>query len=306
MNWRVHLSNRSIHGMQLLAGQPVLVAVWTDRNRVRFFDAANGAPLVDVLEVVTPPIFEPEGEAWRVFLAGLKAPNCAFLPLVETDNATVLTSTDGRLRVLWARHDHHLLVEVDGCWRSCQRVGDAPLVAVGLDREMGTVAALSADGLLHFYQQQVFVGSFPVAIDPDTVRPVVLVLEAGGAAVVVDRTSLQVVTMAGQVEIRQAVPWRIGPAACAPDGRWIVVADREQALLRVYDAGLQLVRQDAAHRLLRRAAQTQLLAAMPAPDAILHTLDVGQDGSLVLALGGTVCRTHIGELVAVPQPRTLL
>jgi hypothetical protein len=121
----------------------------------------------------------------------------------------------------------------------------------------------------------------------------------------VETTRIQVRDMTGALLQSRQLSAAAGAAACAPGGAWLVTADRDQAFLRVYDQNLRLVYQGSAWDLWADAVQIQLLAAPPFATALASSVDVTNDGTLVFALGGSLCLSHIDQLTPVPQPRTL-
>ncbi|MBN2304739.1 MAG: hypothetical protein JXQ72_09695 [Anaerolineae bacterium] len=301
MGWWLHLAQYPLPAVYMLGGSPAQVAAWMSGQEVQFYGARDGA-LYSRLDVVPPTDVDRTSLAWRAFLETLRAPNGAYLPVVPTGDLTIYTSYDGRLRLYWAR-DHRLTLDVDGVQTTLARAGDALLVAVGLDRELGTVVCLDSDNRLHFYQQQVHVGAHAMPDGWDSLSAAIQVPDAGGVAYVSDSASIVAVDMAGQVLHKQALTSGGGPVGCSPDGSYLVIS--EQGLIRVYNAQLQPLRQAAAHDLLARAEQLQLLAEAPIPDAVPQAVAIGDDGILVFALDGIVCQSYLRELAALPQPRTL-
>lgn len=300
MNWRLRLSEHPVKSLQIIPGDPALVAVWTVADRVQCFDLSTGASY-DPLPIVPPRDLFLDGEAWRSFLETLRAPNGAYLPVVDLGYMVIYTSYDGRLRVYWGRGDR-LVLDVDGRHTLLPQPGGVPLAAVALDRELGTVAALSTDAVLHFYQQCVFVGAYPVVFGGGS-PPVVLLPDAADVAFLVDETGLQAIDMMGRVVHNQHLPLHGGMVGCSPDGDRLVVA--EQGTLRVYNSELRLIRQGNAYDLVTRATPLQLFDELPSSDSGVQGTAIADDGTLIITLDGIVCRTQISEFSPLPQPRTL-
>ncbi|NLX08900.1 MAG: hypothetical protein GXY36_04535 [Chloroflexi bacterium] len=301
--WLLDLADRAIHAIQLLDGDPPQVAVWTDRHVVSFYDQVAGT-FCGSLSTAWAAEAEPEQAARRAFLETLRAPNGAYLPVVDTGRAVIHTSRDGRLHLL-QYDERRLVLEMDGYRGVLARDGAAPLVATALDRELGTVAALSADGQLHIYQQHVYVGAFPVEVRLDG-SPVHLFLPDGsGTVCLADSASLRVLDLGGTVQQTAALATPAGVVCWMPDGAWVVTGEPEQGMIRLYDAQLTLARQGSAERLLDRANLVQLFVMMPDPGAQLTAIALANDGTLAFALGGLLCVTQAAELVPQPQPRPL-
>lgn len=303
VDWRLDLSDRPLYAVQIMDGEPPQVAAWTARDEVHFFGARHGA-FYAMRRVVCPPDVTPDtGSSWVTFLETLHAPNGAYLPVVDTGTTVIHSTHDGRLRVYQQPFDH-LLLDADGR-QSALACDGMPLVAVGVDRDLGTVGAVSADSTLHIFLQRVYVGAFALELDGQADVSAVLLPDAAGELLVVSTACIQVVDMSGQVVARLAAPASIGCAACSPDGDLVVTADREEAIIRVYDGDLHLLRQGSAADLLARAAPLQLLDVLPDPEATPEALAVANDGTLVIAVEGILCRTDVDALAPLPQPRTL-
>jgi hypothetical protein len=299
--WWLDLADDPPYAVQLIEGDPDLIAVWGTPQEVRFYAQTNGAEY-GRLAVNSPATLN--GTAWREFLDTLRAPNGACLPVVEAANLVIHTSHDGRFRV-YQEGGKSLVLDLDGHRVVLDRSGEATFVTVGLDRELGTLAAVDADKLLHIYQQHVYVGAFPLTIQGDPHDWIVLLPDWSDTVIVATSGSIQRFELAGQLAGLLELPAEICSAAISPDGRWIVTADRHQPVLRVYDSGFHLICQENAWTLWSDTPQVQLLAAAPFMDARPGSLAAGRDGTLVFSLGGGLCVTHIDRLTPVPQPRTL-
>lgn len=303
--WWLKLADHPIRAVQLLDGDTVQVAAWLSEERVHFYAAHTGA-LYESRVVKLPLSVDFGEEQWQTFLELLRAPNRAFLPTFDADRTRIYTSYDGRLR-LYALQDIGLMLDMDRHQIVLGLNGTAELIALGMDREFGSLAVLTDDGRLHIFQQQVYVGAVGIENEWADELPFGLFLpDSAGAIVLVGETQIQVMDMAGQMLYRYRPPAAIGRAACSPDGERIVTGDRDQAILRVYDAALIPLRQHNALDLLARATPVQLLSTFPSEDARLDALAVSDDDTLIFALHGTLCQVYLGELNELPQPRILL
>jgi hypothetical protein len=303
VDWYLHLSSHPLNAVRLLDGDPAQVAVWTSWQHIHFYTQHNGI-FWGSLHVFPPAEADFQSEGWRSFVETLRAPNGAYLPVVDTGQTVVYTANDGRLR-LYRGLDHRLALDMDGQVVILDRDGAAPIVALGFDRELGTVGALDADRILHIYQQHVYVGAYFLTEDLNTDTAVVLLPEASGIILVADTHSIGVLDMAGQAQHTATLPFMLGTVACSPDGSQIVVSDAASDMLHVYDAHLNLARQGDAFSLVRQTTQLQLLATLPSPGTPSQALDITDEGTLALALDGILCLTHVAELPFLPQPRTL-
>jgi hypothetical protein len=303
--WWLKLADQPIRAVQLLAGDPVQVAAWLSSERVHFYAAHTGAFYESRRVTVPVPVDVREGR-WQRFVDFMRAPNGARLPVYDVDHTQIHTSYDGRLR-LYALQDAGLMLDVDRRLIALALAGEANVISLGLDREFGSIAALTDDGRLHIYQQQVYVGAFGIENEwADELPFGVFLPDSAGVVVLVGETQIQIWDMAGRALHRLAAPAPIGAAACSPDGERIVTGDRDQAVIRVYNGQLVPLRQGSAPDVLDRAVPVQLLAALPPNSARLDALAVMDDDLLVFALDGTLCQTSLREFDRLPQPRTLL
>jgi len=304
MNWRLHLSDSPIHTLHLLSSDSsVMLAIWLKASELAFYAAENGA-LLDVRNVSYPVNLSPTSDGWPVFVDSLRAPNGIYLPVINTGLWKIYTSHDGRLRV-YQGHDHLLILDADGWQSFLERDGEAEVVAVGLDRELGTIGALSADGLLHIYQQHIYLGAYPVSLTSGTTPPLLLLPDALGCVILIDAESIQVVDTAGQVLRHVMLSAPLSAAACSPDGSRMVILDRGTAILRIFDSQLNLIRQQSALDLMENATQLQLLAGLPGPDISSSSVDITNDGLVAFALDGAVCLIHTTEIATAPRTRAL-
>lgn len=302
-DWRLDVCDHAVHGVHLVGGDPPLIAVWLTARSVQFYDVHHGA-LYGTLNVMPAPDGDPGSGPWRSFVNTLRAPNGSFLPVVEAGHAAVHTSRDGRVH-LFHRRDGGLTLGIDGDLFVLEHGGD-PIVAAALDRELATVGGWGADNRLHVFQQHVYLGAYDIDAPSDGAVPLVLLPDAAGIVIIVLAGTLLACDTAGQVQARQHLPFATGAASCSPDGGLIALVDRGQGMIRVYDAGLQLTHQHPALDVVEKAAPLQLLVGLPALDAVPEALRIDDDGTLVFAVDGIVCRTHVNALTPLPQPRSLL
>jgi len=306
MSWRVHLSNQTIRNLDILGGKPPLLAAWTHRERVAFFDLETGAPIEE--RVLKPArAGERQTDRWREFVAGLIAPNLVYLPVVNTPQATIYATNDGQMR-LYHVGDCDLFLEIEGKEITLDSNGASDFHLVGLDRILGLVAALDAKGKLHIFQQHIPVGVFDLGLSLQPELPSGLVISQGGAAIYVSDSQQIVLTdAAGRARKRLDVHYFVGKIACSPNGKLLVASDLETGVLRVYNGGdLTPTHQRHAYDLLSHATQLQLLADLPPLNVAVTALAAGNDGLLAFAMAGVVCVTSLEQMDALPRPQRLL
>ncbi|NJL93706.1 MAG: hypothetical protein HC915_08215 [Anaerolineae bacterium] len=301
MNWRLHISNQPLRRVNLLPGNQPQVAVTETRTRVRFYDAASGAHYSD-LELDVDLLDRDEPAERRAGLQQLRAPNQAYLPLLEFGSSYLYTSNDGQLHLI---HDQHagISLEVDDDIIPLDVGSDSEVLLVALERELGTIAALTGDQRLHIFQQQTRQSTFSLG---DTAVLNCFLVNGGSQLVLVEPDRLRLLDTTGKTLLTQSIHYAIGLAAISSNGNWLVVSDAEYQLLRLYNYELVPVRQQHAIDLLMEARQLQLFANYPADFAPISALDITNSGLIAFALGGTLCVTHTERLTALPQPRRLL
>jgi len=303
MAWRVHLTNQAIQNLQILPGKQTLLAAWTQRDRATYFDLETG---IEIGEHQHKAVSR-QSDKWAEFIASLIAPNGAYLPFVRTAQATLYTTNDGKLRLYWMTGDE-LLLELDGKEIKLELKAKANLVALGLDRLMGAIAALDAKGKLHIFQQSISVGSFDLKLNVDEDAQFSLAIANGGSAIFVsDGREIVLTDTSGKVKKRQSVHYFIGRMVCSPDGKRIVTSDPETGVIRVYTGDeLQPTHQRHALDLLQDAAQLQLIADLPPFNAAPGSLAIDDKGSIAFNISGVVCAATLKQLAALPRPQPLL
>lgn len=305
VEWQLHFSTQPVAALELVPGDSLQVAVWDRKRNVYFYDQRTGMPLGQRELVWQDAPVAPGSAEWDDFVAGLRAPNGGFLPTVHLSGMTIHTSRDGHLRLVHFS-DGRLELEVDGRNIALDREQDGRFLAVGLDRALGLIGAITEQGRLCLFQQHVRVGSFwpgfTLGVDS---RLSVLVPDALGRLVISNGERMMVVDAGGQVQRELSLHFTAGPMAVSPNGQFIALADADDNVIRIYDADLNPTHQRHAIDLIAQARQVQLLASSPGRRASVAALDVSDDGAVVFALGGVVCATRLAALNVLPQPRPL-
>lgn len=303
MFWRVHLTNQAVQQIQILPGKPTLLAAWTQRDRATYFDLETGA----VIGEHQHKAVSRQSDRWAEFLASLVAPNGAHLPVVRTAQGTFYTTADGKMRLHWLTGDD-LVVELDGKEVKLELKAKAPLAAVVLDRLMGVIAALDGKGKLHLFQQHIAVGTFDLKLSTEEEAQFALAIADGGGAIFAsDGREIVLVDNGGKVKKRQTVHYPIRRLACSPNGKLLVTNDAETGVIRVYSGeDLTPTHQRHASDLLESAAQLQLIADLPPPNAAPGTLAITDSGHLAFHISGVICAATLKQLDALPRPQPLL
>lgn len=307
MNWRIHLTNTAIRELHTLSGKPYLLAVWTQINRVEFYDMETGAYYGDRL---IPPVPDDDyySEDWQTFLAGLKdVKERTYLPIVTTTRATIFTTDDGQLR-LFREPYNTLQLFADGQVHELDTTDADALISVDLDRALGTVVALDSKGDLSIYQQSIFVGKFDIGLKIDElVGGTVIISNGGGTIFATDGRQIIMTNTSGDVLHQRPVHYNIRQMACSSGGGMVVTSDNEAGLIRVY-SGSDLIptHQRFAVDLIAEAQQVQLMADLPPMSVSISALTAGSRGAIGFAMSGVVCMTNVSQLTKLPRPQSLL
>ncbi len=307
MNWRIHLTNQAIRELHILAGKPRMLAVWTQDNRVEFYDLETGALYGDRVIVDEPDNTEYLSETWQTFLTGLMdVKQKSYLPIVSTSQATIYTTDDGKLHLF--REDYNTLqMLTDGHLYTLDTSTVESFAAIDLDLALGIVAALDSTGKLYIYQQNIFVGAFDIGLEMDMFRRSTVVISNGGGTIfVTDGNQIVMTDISGEVLNRTSVHYNIRQMACSPGGGMIVTSDNEAGLIRIYSGSdLTHTHQRFAVDLIAGAQQVQLLADLPPITVAISALVAGSRGAIGFAMSGVICMTDVSYLTKLPRPQSL-
>jgi hypothetical protein len=300
MYWQLHLASQPLRSLHLLSGRPSLLAVRASREQVNFYDLNTGAQYDD-LHVDLDVLDNDMPEERRTSLEALRAPNGEYLPYLELNASDLHISEDGQLRLI---HDYNAGLTLENGLQSVPL--DIPnnqaIKHVSLDRDLGTIAALTEQNVLHIYQQQTRMNTISLANTPMT-----LFISTGGEFVLlVEPGNLRRLDTAGKVLRTAEIHYTVGPVAMSPDGNWLMVGDADHQLLRLYNRDLILIRQQHGVDLLSRARPVQLFVDVPTPSAPLAALDITNEGVFSFAVAGILCTAHIDLMTELPQTRLLL
>jgi hypothetical protein len=306
MAWRIHLTNQAIPALEILPGKMPLLAVWTQRDRVAYFDLETGTPAGEQTHSLSS-MESRQNPRWVEFVAALTAPNGAYLPGVSTPLGRVYLTGDGRMRVCHVR-GADLFLEIDGKELQLDAGEAEAFLAVGLDRFLGLIAALDESGKLHIYQQHIPVGVFDFGLTADEdYQPNIAVAFGGGALFVTDGRRIVLTDSSGKTRKQLPVHYFIRRIACSPNGRYLATSDGETGVVRVYSGtDLTITHQRHAIDLVLAATQVQLLADIPPMGTALGPLAVDNQGHVAFAMSGVACLTDLTQMDALPRPQTLL
>ena len=305
MSWRLHLTNQAIQHLDILNGTPSVLAAWSRKDRVAFYDLDSGAALGE-RTFTDPTVDSRQDDSWQEFVGNLVAPNKAYLPIVQTDDVHIYTTDDGRMR-LYYDNASGLFLENDGKEVTLEVKADS-FQTIALDRFLGLSALLDDSGQLHMYQQHIRVGAFNLDLKTDgDLRYALAISRGGGAIFATDGTSLVITNTSGQVRKRMETHYFIGEMTCSPDGKYVITSDIDTGVLRIYrGTDLTPLYQRFAIDLLASATQVQLIADLPPWQVALSALTINNEGVIAFAMAGVVCVSGIKSMDNLPRPRRLL
>ncbi len=307
MSWRLHLTNQGIQRLHILNDSPSLLAVWLQRDRVAFYDLETGTPY-DEMQLSAPDDPDRQSDVWQNYLAGLIAPNKAYLPFVEFDQFSVHLTDDGRMRLYYTRNDK-LFLEADGQEVALSLTAVESIHTLAFDRFLGFSALLDEKNRLHIFQQHIPVGIFDLEglIWNPELRPMLAISRAGSSIYVSDGQRLLLSDSAGTIRKVLDTYYFVRQIACSPNGNYIVLSDVDTGVIRVYDGStLTLTHQRFAIDLVAHARQVQLLADLPPYAVAPRALAINDKGILAFAMSGVICVSDLSNMEEVPRPQTLL
>ena len=299
MNWRIHVSNHTIGHLEILRGDPPLLAAWTQPGRVECFHLLTGTSY-GFCEYSAPPsehdfnedewrtYFEPPDDApWRARLAKLMLQR---LTIFRTEDGRIRLAyhTEGRLLWIGAEAGHSLTFAEE-------------LVAVDLDPASGRAATLNRGGRLDIYECGELLSSFDVGlrINPfETAR--LAVCGDGDKVYLTDSQQIVFLDLPDSLTRKVDIHYGLGTIAPSPDGNRLFCSDNGTGLIRAYRGyDLMQTHQRFAQDLIAEAHQLQLMADLPPTSVAISAMAAGEDGLIAFAMSGVICVTHVERLTSI-------
>ncbi len=301
MAWRVHLANSAIHMIEVFVGARPMLAAWASPRHVNLFDLNDGAPLHEATLPPLPALQAPQ-ELWERYQEEtLRLPNGEHITRVQIANRTLLLTRDGAQRLHWDGAASLVLMD-DKEAVALETASVSRWLAVDFDRDLGFTAALADDGRLHFYELNVFKGSYDLGLQPEDDRRCHVQIRRGQHIHATDGRTLVAVGANGTVKKRLALHYRVALMASSPDGQQLALVDYEDGIIRLYrGADLLLTHQKFAIDLVAEAAPRQLLEDLPPLMTAVSSLALANQGVVAFAMGGVLCCTHQDAMTALPR-----
>lgn len=306
MAWRLHLTNRAIHALDIIDGEPSLLAAWSRRDRVDFYNLETGLAVGEKVFTFAD-VHDRENDSWQNFLHELKAPNGEYLPVIHAPGVTIYTTDDGRMH-LYHMGGHELYLENDGQETQLPAEDSVTFIDLGLDRFLALIVALDANCKLHVYQQHIAVGTFDLDLPViRELRPTVAISRGGGSIFATNGRQIVLTDSSGGVRKRIDTHYDIRRMTCSPDGAYLVTCDMDTGVIRVYDGrSLTLSYQRFAVDLMAEATQVQLLADLPPEQVAPSWLAINDEGVVAFAMSGVLCVSDLTHMNELPRPQALL
>ena len=300
MTWRLQLPQPLIRRIDLLTGASSVVAVWTQMDRVHYYDQRSakslGERVIDKMSAV-----ERADPRWRKFLDELRAPNSSYLPLVYAANLTVHSAEDGSFH-LYQLADATLVLDVGGKESVIEVEDGVRFVSLDLDRQLGLIVGLDRGGRLHLYQQRIRIGIHDTDLAMDgEFTPIVLTSLSSKAILAIDGAQIVTFDAAGKVRKRLELHYLPSAIALSPDGRVCVTADADTGVIRAYDAEtLMATHQRFAIDLAADARRSNAAAGGQPTTSVPGVLAINNRGVVAFGLGGLLCVTSMNRMKALP------
>jgi hypothetical protein len=305
MTWRVHLTDNSIHRLDIFPGQPNMLCAWVSGTYAVFYDLETGAETGRIeIEPPATGLADRTTDQWKLFLDQLCSPNGSILPVVRLNRLTIHSTQDGRQRLY--DDGHGLSIQVNGS-ESPLQTPDSNLTSVGMDRVTGITAALDEDNQLYIYQRQIPVWVVDIGLHPEAnVLPELVVSDRAAAIFASDGMQLVRVNGGGRLEKARPMTYFINELATSPDGRLCATADSEAGIVRIYEGeDLAFTHQKFAVDLYAAAEPIQLMEDTVTPRIAVSAMAITNEGVLAFAMEGIITVTHLDIMQQMPRPHSL-
>lgn len=301
MSWRLHLTNQTIQGLEILPGvKTSVLAAWVTRRRVFYFDLATGARVEGPALDAPPSVEDLNDSTWAEFLATLKAPHGVFLPQVRLADRVIYQSLDGAVR-LYDKGAAGLSLQRGETETPLTPVPAAGFVLLAADSALGFMAALDAEGQVHLFKGAAAVGKFDVGLVLDSDSRPSIALGDGPLVFVTDGQRIVALAKDGQIKKTLMPHYPVGEIACSADSAVLMTTDRDTNVIRVHQGeGFPITHQCHADDLLARAEQPQLIADLPPARVGLRGLRLGPEGVFAFTLAGVICVSTLAEVKPIP------
>ena len=300
MNWRIHVSNHTIRHLEILRGDPSLLAAWTQPNRVECFHLLTGTSHGFCEFSALPTEDDFHDQEWRTYLEPTDdGPWRTRLTKLMLQRLTIYRTEDGRIRLVHFTGGRLLWIgEEDD--RALTFAED--LVVIDLDRTSGRAATLNSGGRLDIYQCGDLLSSFDIGLRINPFEAAGLAICGDGEKVyLTDGRQIVFLDLPESLTRKINIHYGLGAIALSPDGKTLFCSDNGAGLIRAYRGNdLAQTHQRFAQDLISEAHQVQLMADLPPASIAISAMAAGENGLIAFAMSGVICVTHIERLTSLP------
>ncbi|GIK29626.1 MAG: hypothetical protein J5J04_01460 [Anaerolineae bacterium] len=298
--WRVHLANSAIVHVDLVPGNPELVAAWALDGVAAVYDLERG----NAYGAATFTLPAGHAERWA-YLQAFKLPHVA-----RWSHACNLPVH------VWSSAKHAVIYTGDATFTLCAGPDDRPKTltfdvvpdAFAVDAAAQIVVALDSKGALLIGKIGGVIKTLKPGLQPTHDLRLLLQMSPRTHRLVASDGTRLVVIDGGKVSSRRDLHYACSSLALSPDGTRLMTYDADSGVLRMYDPdGLKLTHQRFAIDVLSASDERQLVgfAELPPVNAALSALALDDNGRFAFAVFGQVCGAHISHLTATETPPTV-
>jgi hypothetical protein len=297
--WRLHLANSAILHLDVIAGDPPLLAIWARDGKVSFCDLERGA--AHGTASYMPP---EQHENLRLFAASLKD---------TKDRQLSYARISGRS--FWPLPDGSLLEYAGGAKVELHdaNAGGVPVTlrfdvtprALAVDPKTLLIAAVDSKGALLLGKIGGTVKTLKPGLAPSDDLPISIVVARGGKRIIVSDGAHLIVIDSGKVIAKRDLHYVCGLLALSPSGEYLMTFDSDSGVLRAYQPdGLVLSHQRFVSDLLSAADELQLtgFAELPPSSAAVSALTIDDQGRFAFAVFGQICGSPLSAMTSTGAP----
>ena len=297
--WRLHLANSAILHLDVIAGDPTLLAVWARDGKVSFCDLERGA--AHGAAAYSPPEQHDNAQA---FAASLKDPKDRPLHYARIDGRSFWPLPDGRLLEYAGGAKVELHSAAAGGVPVTLRFDVIPR-ALAVDPKTLLVAAVDSKGALLLGKIGGTIKTLKPGLAPSDELPLSVAVARGGKRIVISDGAHLIVIDSGKVTAKRDLHYGCGLISLSPGGEYLMTFDSDSGVLRAYQPEeLVLSHQRFVSDLLSAADELQLtgFAELPPSSAAVSALTVDDQGRFAFAVFGQVCGSPLSSMTFTGAP----
>jgi hypothetical protein len=297
--WRLHLANSAILHLDVIAGDPPLLAIWARDGKVSFCDLERGA--AHGTASYMPP---EQHENLRLFAASLKDVKDRPLSYARISGRSFWPLPDGSLLEYAGGAKVELHDANAGGVPATLRFDVTPR-ALAVDPKTLLIAAVDSKGALLLGKIGGMVKTLKPGLTPSDDLPISIVVARGGKRIVVSDGAHLIVIDSGKVTAKRDLHYVCGLLSLSPSGEYLMTFDSDSGVLRAYQPnGLVLTHQRFVSDLLSAADELQLtgFAELPPSSAAVSALTIDDQGRFAFAVFGQICGSPLSAMTSTGAP----